>query len=120
MRTPSINLSLIIFLVFFSGCSSTAKTSPGGQTVESRQEAISAMQKVLTNVSGEEIDERKLRELNSQIQKNPEAKQAVESIANSMSGQGIVIKYCPVDGQRFSAKFTQCPEHKVVLKILND
>ena len=120
MRTPSFQLSLIILLVFFSGCSSTVKTSPGGQTVESRQEAISAMEKVLTNVSGEEIDEKKLRELNSQIQKDPEAKRAVESIANSMSGQGVIIKYCPVDGQRYSAKFTQCPEHKVDLKILNE
>lgn len=87
---------------------------------ESQQEAVSAMEKVLGTVSGEKIDEKKLRELDREMKNDPQAKSAVETIANSVSGQGRVIKYCPVDGERYGPKFEECPVHHVVLKILSE
>ena len=110
---------MVFLSLLLAGCASAGKSARPA-SVESQKEAISAMEKVLGNVSGEKIDEKKLRELNREIQKDPEAKSAVQTIANTLSGQGQIIKYCPVDGQRYGAKFAECPEHKVTLKILNE
>lgn len=107
----------LLLLLPFGGC---ATTNTSARSPESQKEAVSAMGKVLGSVSGEEIDEKKLRKLNSDIQKDPQAKSAVQTIANTVSGQGQIIKYCPVDGQRYGAKFADCPDHKVPLKILTE
>lgn len=119
MRTlqNQISLSAIILSLLLSGCASTGKTAPRG---ESQQEAVSAMKKVLGTVSGQDIDEKKLRELNTEMQKDPQARSAVETISNSVSGKGQTIKYCPVDGERYGPKFTDCPVHHVPLKILSE
>ena len=119
MRTPQIPARfyfIVVFLFFAGGCASApVKTSD-----ESQQEAVSAMEKVLGTVSGEKIDEKRLRELDREMKNDPQAKSAVETIANSVSGQGQVIKYCPVDGERYGPKFEECPVHHVPLKTLSD
>lgn len=109
---------LIFGLCFAAGCSATQKSAPQA-TGETRAEVISAMEKVVGAVSGQEVNEQDLRKLNQQIQKDPEAKSAVESINNTLSGQ-VTVKYCPVDGERYNPKFLECPIHHVPLKILTE
>ncbi|MCB9771073.1 MAG: hypothetical protein H6754_00775 [Candidatus Omnitrophica bacterium] len=92
----------------------TRPQAPG----ESRAEVVSAMEHVLGAVSGKTIDEKDLRKLNNDIEKDPQAKSAVQTISNAVSGQGPAVRYCPVDGERYSPKFTECPVHHVSLKIL--
>ncbi len=118
-------LSFVIFsFLIFSGCASSRATAgkalrpqaPG----ESPQEVVSAMENVLGAVSGKNVDQKQLENLGKQIQKDPQAKSALQAISDSVSGQGKAIKYCPVDGERFSPKFETCPVHHVPLKSLGD
>ena len=111
-------------LLVLAGCA-TASQKPG--TVlgtqargESRGDAVSAMSHVVGAVSGQEINAKDLRKLNARIAKDPQAKSAVRAITNSLSGDGQVVKYCPIDGERYSAKFEFCPVHKVRLKIVGE
>ena len=68
--------------------------------------------------SSDQSQETTLQNLAVQMQKNPEAQSAVESVSQTLKGQNVNIKYCPVDGKRFSAAMEQCPEHHVPLKLL--
>lgn len=109
----------LFFSIFIIGCASTSKTVTRPQAPgESRAQVVSAMEHVLGAVSGKTIDEKDLRKLNNDIAKDPEAKSAVQTISNAVSGQGPGVRYCPVDGERYSPKFAECPVHHVPLKIL--
>jgi len=46
---------------------------------------------------------------------DPQAQSALRSINTALSVQHTV-KYCPEDGERFSADMIWCPDHKVKLK----
>lgn len=118
-------LSLVIFsFMFFAGCASSSQTKANVVRVqapgESPQEVARAMESVLGAVSGKNVDQKQLENLGKQIQKDPQAKSAVQAISDSVSGQGKTIKYCPVDGERYSPKFEVCPAHHVPLKFLGD
>ncbi|MEK7097357.1 MAG: hypothetical protein AAB906_00745 [Patescibacteria group bacterium] len=78
------------------------------------------MEHVLGAVSGKPLDQKGLENLSREIQKDPAAKSAVKTITDSMSGQDQAVKYCPIDGQRYSPKFESCPVHQVPLKTLSD
>lgn len=111
----------ILFLLFFTcaGCAATS-SSVKGPAGESREEVISAMEKVVGAVSGQEVSEKDLRELGKRAQTDPQTKSALEAVSGSVSGQAGGVKYCPVDGERYSAKFLECPVHHVPLKALTD
>jgi NADH pyrophosphatase NudC (nudix superfamily) len=115
--------SLVLGLLFLSlGCVST---SPRAQTSEisrgeSREESLSAATAVLEAVSGQDVTEKDLKNLAQQMQKNPEAQSAVESISNAFDPSRPKIKYCPVCGKRYRFTFEECPIHHVPLKILED
>lgn len=117
--------SLVIFsFMFFAGCASSSQTKANVVRVqapgESPQEVARAMENVLGAVSGKTVDQKQLENLGKQIQKDPQAKSAVQAIRDTVSGQGKAIKYCPVDGERYSPKFETCPVHNVPLKSLGD
>lgn len=84
---------------------------------ESPEEVHTAIDNVLQAVSGQEVDQKRLQE---EMQKDPEAQKALQSIAQGMSAEGPAVKYCPVDGKRFSSKFETCPEHGVGLKDITE
>lgn len=114
----------IIVLVFFTGC---ATSTPDKDKIvrpqavgESSQDVMSAVEQVLGSVSGKSIGQKGLKELGKELRENPEAQSAVAVIKDSVSGQGQAVKYCPIDGQRYSPKFDSCPMHHVLLKFLND
>ncbi len=114
----------MVFFMLLAGCASSSQTdarvvrpqAPG----ESQHEVVSAMEHVLGAVSGKSVDQKQLENLGQTIQKDPQAKSAVEAITNTMSGQASNVKYCPIDGQRYSPKFVSCPVHHVPLKSLSD
>lgn len=104
---------LLVLLCLGMGCASVSRNSKSIQAREIRQETETAVKNVIEAVSGQEVDPKQLQE---QIRTDKEAQKALQSISNTMTGEGLVIKYCPVDGKRFSGKFTRCPEHGVLLK----
>ena len=112
-----MNLILIIFtILFLSSCASTTHNT--GQ--ESSREAQSAASAVVGAVTGAKTDEKDLRELEAQIRRDPQAQSAVESITQGMTDPSAAGKYCPVDGERYSAKFDMCPKHAVPLKNIEE
>ncbi len=54
------------------------------------------------------------------LRKDKQAQSAVETLTNTLSGRPSDVKYCPVDGQRFSGKIQICPVHTVELKTVED
>ncbi len=114
----------IVVLVFFVGCATSSsdkvKIVRPQAVGESPQDVMSAVEQVLGSVSGKPIDQKGLKDLSKELRENPEAQSAVEVIKDSVSGQGKAVKYCPIDGQRYSPKFDSCPIHHVLLKSLND
>ncbi len=112
-------LFLCVF-IFLAGCTSTAhnaKTVGPHAPGESQKDVISAMESVLGNVAGKPVSQKDLEKLNRAIQKDPEAKSAVQTITNSLRAEQVV-KFCPIDGERYSPKFENCPVHHVPLKTL--
>ncbi len=101
-------------VVFLAGCATTPKQE--SLRIQDR-EAIEALKSVTGAVSGQEIDDKKLKDIAVEMRKDPEARSAVESVTQSLRGEKN-IKYCPVDGKRFSGHLEICPEHKVRLEDL--
>ena len=58
----------------------------------------------------------------SSVETDKDAMSAVKAIANSLSGKrlNVNVYYCPVDGERFSARVKVCPEHHVLLKKVEE
>ena len=114
----------IFFLIIFIGsCSAIDQNknivSPQAPR-ESQKEVGSAMGAVVGSVTGKETSEEDLRKLDQQIRHDKKAQSAVESIAGAMSDPAAAGKYCPVDGERYSAKFEKCPKHDVLLKNIEE
>lgn len=102
--------SYLGMLIIVTGCSSVVREDDAAK--ENRE----ALKSVAGQVTGQPINDQKLRELSQQIEKDPEAKSAVEAVKKGMSGQSRSVKYCPIDGKRFSSKLAECPEHQIPLK----
>ena len=49
-----------------------------------------------------------------------DASSAIRAVAEGMVVTQKSIKYCPVDGKRFSSQVENCPEHNVPLKFLEE
>ena len=111
----------LIFLVF--GCSHT-QPSPGTarQTGAGggQENVTTALQAVVGGVSGQEVQEQDLRGLIRQVQKDEEARSAVESISEAVGQTPPVVMYCPLCGGRYSPELKLCPIHNVPLKTVAD
>ena len=99
------------------GCSTTRQASPLNPVAhENQAEEVTALQSVAGAISGKTLTPEDMKNLAKDIHKDKDARSAVQAITQSMGSSGDVVKYCPVDGVRFSAKFITCPTHGVVLK----
>ena len=108
-----------VVLGFFLGCSTTGQhrhSSSASVPDESRKDAVSAIQSVTGAVSGKPLTQEEMKNLANDVRKNKETRSAVEAITDSMNPSENVVKYCPVDGERYSSKFSVCPVHHVPLK----
>ncbi len=96
-------------LVLFVGCQTPTKnnTSPHD---------ISAITTMTTGLTGQSISEDDMRKVAKQMQTDPEAKSAIAAIGGSFTQQPDDVKYCPVDGTRYSGNLTKCPKCGAVLK----
>ena len=65
-------------------------------------------------MSGKKMSQEDVRKLEKKIQKDPQARSAMESITSNQN----VVKYCPIDGERYAGKITTCPTHNVKLEIV--
>ncbi len=113
-------LLLALGIVVLSGCQAHSKVAPGQQGaraagVPDSPEAQSALRAVAESLSGQALSDEDLKKLSRDLRKNPEVQSAVQSVTGALSDVPAV-KYCPVDGKRFSADQTHCPEHGVALK----
>jgi len=100
---------LALFLAMTLGC----QTAPKPKT--SQAETVSALTTMTEGLTNKTITPAELKNLAIQVAKDPEAKSAIRSINTALSPQHTV-KYCPEDGERFSADMIWCPDHKVKLE----
>ena len=88
---------------------------------ESQKEMKSSLEAIAKSIAGKDLSAEELRKLEKQMRTDKDAQSAVKSITNDLGGtEKKIIKYCPVDGQRFSARVPMCPEHNVALKIISE
>ena len=103
-------------LCLVSGCQSAGTTKPlAGSTGES-----AALGTVVGAINGQKVDQEQLQKTAREIRRDPEARHAVEAITRSMGGTGVKVKYCPIDGKRYSPSLEICPEHGVTLKPVEE
>ncbi len=93
------------------GCQ-TASHNPRPTT---RAETISALTTITQGLTNQPITEAQLKNLGARVAHDPQAQSALRSIDSALSPQHTV-KYCPEDGERFSADMIWCPDHKVKLE----
>ena len=102
---------LLIFSFFFMmGCQ-----TPPHKNRPNTQETISALAAMTQGLTNQPITEEEFKHLAIQVAHDPQAQSAIRSINTALSPQHTV-KYCPEDGERFSADMIWCPDHKVKLE----
>ena len=115
------NIMLFSLFLLISSCATTHQNLKSKkQNDQSLQETRSALKAITGSLSGQTMDDQKMKRVAEQIQKDPEAQSAVKTITDSMRSEKVKVKFCPVDGERFSPKMNFCPVHKVELKTIND
>ena len=112
-------LGVSFLVLVLAGChNAIVKTQEPLHKPESSQEVISALQTVTEGLTNKNLTQADLKNLAGQMQKDPQARSAVSQVNAAFGIQEIGVKYCPVDGQRFSAKLDICPVHKVKLEVV--
>lgn len=106
------------FLLAVAGCASSPERKPKDEApkAESRDDLEKSLQSVTGAISGQSVSKEDLKTLSRDIRKDPSTRSAVEAVTGAVSGQSVAVKYCPVDGKRFSPTLKTCPEHGVELK----
>ena len=106
---------LFLFLGVFvcAGCQTTPKKTAVAK--ESPQEVMSALGTMAQGLTNADINREGLQHLAAQVQKDPQAQSAVKAVNSAFNIQDTGVKYCPVDGKRYSSRLDMCPEHKVKL-----
>lgn len=106
----------LIIILLVAGCARSHKTVLPDGRAESQEDVISALSAVTGAVSGQTMKPEQLKKLGRELNEDPEARKAVEAMSGALTNPTAQVKYCPVDGKRFSPKFSRCPDHNVELK----
>ena len=101
---------LVIVLFSLGGCQ-----TPVPKPKPDRAETLAALTTMTRGLTNKNISEDDLKNLAHQVARDPQAQTAIKSI-NSAFSASHTVKYCPIDGQRFSGEMTDCPVHHVKLK----
>ena len=125
VRRPSdhVLLAALAPLVFMSGCAVIQSPAPAlirRNPEETPQETVTAVETLVEGISGEEVNEEDLRALVKDLRSDEEARTAVQAIAEGMTPQKIVIKFCPICGKKYSPHLLTCPEHAVELQSVEE
>ena len=110
-------LPFVLVLIVLTGCQTTRPQA--GTQAAANQEALDAVGQVTGALTGKELTDAEKRKVLRDLQKDKEAQSAMKSISGALEVKQSGIKYCPVDGKRFSDQIDECPEHKVKLKELD-
>jgi len=89
--------------------------TPQPKPAPSRAENLSAMTTMAQGLTNKPVTEAQLKGIAQQVSKDPEAQSALRSIDTALTPEHTV-KYCPENGERFSADMTYCPDGKVKLE----
>ena len=109
-------MNRFLFIIFISfWCASCQTMGPHSN----KQDIDKTLQSVAEAVSGKPLTKDEVKNLEKQIATDPEARNSLQTIGQAMGG-GMLVKYCPVDGERFSGKLEECPVHHVKLKSLEE
>ena len=100
----------ICLLFILAGCQ-----TPAHKPQESQAETVSAMKTMAEGLTNQPMTDAQLKKLAENVSKDPNAQSAIQSINTALSPQHTV-KYCPENGERFSADMTYCPDGKVKLE----
>ncbi|MBF0484736.1 MAG: hypothetical protein HQL25_08550 [Candidatus Omnitrophica bacterium] len=106
------NFILILLVVFICGCSVAGKPTTNATNSKDAEQTLTS---VTSALAGKPVSEQDLRKLEKDLRNDPEARSAVNEVANSFNGE-VKVKYCPVDGKRFAPNIIECPIHHVPLK----
>lgn len=120
MKIASGTFYLIVFvagILCIAGCQAAIKTGANQKTEEDSLEVLSS---VAGAISGKNVTQDELKALGRQLRKDPEAQSAVKTITDSLNGGNRIIKYCPIEGERYAPNLTVCPVHKVKLELLEE
>ncbi len=112
-----LQIGFLAAMVCFNGCLAHQQIRPQG--VLKQREDLPQQRKDLESVasamSGHEVNQQDLKKVVQDLKNDKDSRSAVESVSNSLGGQGLDVKYCPVNGKRFSARLKLCPQHNVPL-----
>lgn len=106
-------LITIFISLSLQACQSTKTESIQESSLQDEQEAL---QSVAGAITGSTVTEKDLKDVGRQVQRNPEARSAVESISSSLDSTNQKIKYCPETGERFAAHLEYCPGSETKLE----
>jgi len=109
MKFVSFVVLLLAMTLGLAGCQTPQKTKT------SQAETISALTTMTQGLTNQPMTEAQLKNLASQVAHDPQAQSALHSINTALSPQHTV-KYCPENGERFSADMIYCPDNKVKLE----
>lgn len=112
-------------LLFIVGCSSVAQDYQGAAVgscsqAETQKDRESALKTVAGAITGREMSDKDVRGLQQQLRQDKEAQAAIEAITQTVSGRQGITKYCPIDGERFSAGLKACPVHGATLEEIRE
>jgi len=110
MRCWQLAIAALALAAGLSGC----QTAPE-KTGSSRAETVSALTTMTQGLTNQPVTQEQLKSLSLQVASDPQAQSAIRSINTALSPEHTV-KYCPEDGQRYSADMTYCPDQKVKLE----
>jgi len=110
MKYFCLGLAFFALMGGITGCrTAPPKPEPNGA------QTISALKSVSQGLANQPVSEAQLKNLSVQAEHDPQTSSALRSINTALSPVHTV-KYCPVDGERFSADMIYCPVHHVKLK----
>ncbi len=108
-------ISYVFIVLFLTGCQTV---KPSQKTAESAGDVQKALTSVAGAISGQDMDKEDLKNLNRQLRSDEKARSAVKTLTDSLGGQPVQIKYCPLTGKRYASTIEFCPEHGVKLEFV--
>lgn len=112
MRSINVFVGVAFVLMFMFGCAGTRKDTKFGKEMMDDPEAMKA---VAESITGQKLDDKQLRKLSQDLKNDPEARQAVKMVTESVQGNAPVAKYSPVTGKRYAPNMEYDPETGVKL-----
>ena len=105
--------ALLAMTLCCTGCQTAA---PKPKTTQA--DTVSALTTMTQGLTNQPVTQAQLKNLAVQVAHDPQAQSAIRSINTALSPQHTV-KYCPEDGERYSADMIWCPDHKVKLEWID-